>query len=65
MIQVLPETLYMKLPNYSSYHQISSDCKGGGIFVYVHKTFKCKTRSDLNLNIKDIEVITVEIVSKK
>ena len=55
----------MKLPNYSSYHQISSDCKGGGIFVYVHKTFKCKTRSDLNLNIKDIEVITVEIVSKK
>ena len=55
----------MKLPNYSSYHQIRSDCKGGGIFVYIHKMFECKTRSDLNVNNKNIEVIIVEIVSKK
>ena len=27
--------------------------------------FECKTRSDLNVKKKDIEVITVEIVSKK
>ena len=31
----------------------------------MHKTFEFKTKSDLNVNNKDIEVITVETVSKK
>ena len=31
----------------------------------MHKTFEFKTKSDLNVINKNIEVITVEIVSKK
>lgn len=54
-----------QLPNYTCNHQTRSGRKGGGISVYVHKTFDLKTRPDLNVNYKDVEAITVEIVSNK
>ena len=54
-----------ELPNYMSKHQVRSDRRGGGVSIYVHKTFDFKVRSDLSINNKDIESISVEISSNK
>ena len=42
-----------------------SDCKEGGVSVYIHKMFDFNTRPDLSVNNKDIEAIIVDIVSNK
>ena len=39
-----------ELPNYMSKHQVRSYRRGGGVFIYVHKTFDFKVRSDLSIN---------------
>ena len=52
-------------PPLTGNHQIMSDRKGGGASVYIHNTFDCITRPNLSVNNKDIEAITVEIVSNK
>ena len=48
-----------------SKHQVRSDRRGGGVSIYVHKTFDFRVRSDLSVNNKDIESISVEISSNK
>ena len=53
------------LPNYTSNHQKRSDRKGGGVSVYIHNSFNVKTRSDLSTNCRDIESLTLEIISEK
>ena len=53
------------LPNYTSNHQKRSDRKGGGVSVYIHNSFNVKTRSDLSTNYRDIESLTLEIISEK
>ena len=59
------ENSLYELPNYMSKHQVRSDRRGGGVSIYVHKTFDLKVRSDLSINNKDIESISVEISSNK
>ena len=56
---------FYKMPNNLSKHQVRSDQRGGGVSIYVHKTFDFKVRSDLSVNNKDIETISVEISSNK
>ena len=58
------ETSLYELPNYVSKHQVRSDRRGRGVSIYVHKTFNFKVRSDLSINNKVIESISVEISSK-
>ena len=52
-------------PNYMSKHNVRSDRRGGGVFIYVHKTFDFKVRSDLSTNNKDSELMFLEINSNK
>ena len=59
------ENSLYELPNYMSKHQVRSDRRGGGVSIYVHKMFDFKVRSDLSINNKDIESISVEISSNK
>ena len=46
-INITKNSLY-ELPNYLSKHQIKSNQRGGGVSIYVHKTFDFKVRSDLS-----------------
>ena len=59
------ENSLFELPNYMSKHQVRSDQRGSGVFIYVHKTFDFKVRSDLSMNNKDIESISTEINTNK
>ena len=59
------ENSLYELPNYMSKHQVRSDRRGGGVSIYVHKTFDFKVRSDLSINNKDIKSISEEISSNK
>ena len=59
------ENSLYELPNYMSKHQVRSDRRGGGVSIYVHKMFDFKVRSDLSINNKVIELISVEISSNK
>ena len=53
------------LPNYISKHQVRSDRRGGGVSVYIHSSLKFKERADLSIISKNIETLTLEILSDK
>ena len=53
------------LSNYISKHQERSDCRGGGVSIYIHTSIKLKGRPDLSVISKDIKVLTLEILSGK
>ena len=53
------------LPNYISKHQVRSDRRGGGVSIYIHSSIKFKERPDLSIISKDIETLTLEILSDK
>ena len=53
------------LPNYTSSNQKGSDHKGGRVSVYIHNSLNLKTRPDLSVNCRDIESLTLEIISEK
>ena len=55
----------MDLPNYISKHQVRSDRRGGGVSVYIHSSLKFKERADLSIISKNIETLTLEILSDK
>ena len=55
----------MDLPNYISKHQVRSDRRGGGVSVYIHSSLKFKERADLYIISKNIETLTLEILSDK
>ena len=59
------ENSLYELPNYMSKHQVRSDRRGGRVSIYIHKTFDFKVWSDLSINNKDIDSISVEISSNK
>ena len=59
------ENSLYELTNYMSKHRVRSDRRGGGVSIYVNKTFDLKVRSDLSINNKDIESISVEISPNK
>ena len=48
-----------------SKHQVKSDQRGSGVFIYAHKMLDFKVRSDLSINNKDIVSISIEISSNK
>ena len=54
-----------ELPYYISKHQARSDRRGGGVSIYIHNSLKFKKRPDLAINNKDIESLTLEILSDK
>ena len=49
------------LPNYTSSHQKRSDCKGGGVSVYIHNSLNFRAITDLSTNCGDIESLTLQI----
>ena len=51
-----------ELPNYISKHRARSDCRGGGVSIYIHNSLKFIERSDLSIYNKDIESLTLEIL---
>ena len=59
------ENSLYEMPNYISKHQVRSDRRGGGVSIYVHKTFDFKVRSNLSINNEEFESISVEISSNK
>ena len=60
----LDNSIY-ELPNYIRKHQARSDRRGGGVSIYIHNSLKFKKRSDLSINSKDIESLTLGILSNK
>ena len=54
-----------KLSNYISKPQARSDRRGAGVSIYINNFLKFKERSDLSINNKDIESLTLEILSGK
>ena len=53
------------MSNYISKPQARSDRRGAGVSIYIHNFLKFKERSDLSINNKDIESLTLEILSDK
>ena len=53
------------MPNYISKHQVRSDRRRGGVSIYIHSSLKFKERPDLSIISKDIETLTLEILSDK
>ena len=59
------DNLAYDLPNYISKHQVRSDSRGSGVSIYIHSSLKCKERPDPSIISKDIEKLTLEILSDK
>ena len=59
------EKSLLELPNYNSTHQARGDCKGAGVSIYVHISLDFTVKSNLRINNKDIESVTIEILSEK
>ena len=47
------------------YSLLVGDRRDGGVSIYIHYSLKFKERSDLSINNKDIESLTLEILSDK
>ena len=45
--------------------QVRNDRKGHRVSIYIHKSLNFKIRNDLNVNNKDIESLSVEILYDK
>ena len=55
-----------ELPNYISKHQARSDCRGVvGVSISIYNSLKFKERSDFSIKNKDIESLTLKILSHK
>ena len=59
------EKSLLELPNYNSTHQARGDCKGAGVSIYIHISLDFTVKSNLRINNKDIESVTIEILSEK
>ena len=56
----IDNSLY-ELPNYISEHQVSDDCKVGGVSIYIHNPLSFKVISNLCINSADIESLSIEL----
>ena len=52
-------------PNCSSKHQVRSDLRENGVSIYIYSSLKFKERIDLSIISKDIETLTLEMLSDK
>ena len=53
------------LSKYVNKYQIRSDRRGGGISIYINSSIKFKERPDLSIINKEIEMLTLKILSDK
>ena len=51
------------MPNYIIKHQTRKDRRGGGVSIYIQNSLEFKERYDLSINNKDIESLTLQILS--
>ena len=51
------------MPNYIIKHQTKRDRRGGGVSIYIQNSLEFKERYDLSINNKDIESLTLQILS--
>ena len=62
------ESLLYQLPQYTDIHQHGSPShksgRGGGISVYIHDSLKFKSRRELDINKKNVESLSIELISK-
>ena len=54
-----------ELPNYKSIHQVRNYSKGGGVSIYINKSLNFKLRTDLSINSRDVESLSIEILFNK
>ena len=59
------DNLAYDLSIYINKHQVRSDSSGAGVSIYIHSSLKFKERPDLSIISKDIETLTLEILSDK
>ena len=53
-----------QLPNYKiAYQNRSYKDNGGGVCIYIHDSYKFKIREDLSINCKDLESLSVEVLT--
>ena len=62
------ESLLYQLPQYTAIHQHSSPShksgRGGGISMYIHDSLNFKSRRELDINTKNVESLSIELISK-
>ena len=51
------------MPSYIIKHQTRRDRRGGGVSIYIQNSLEFKERYDLSINNKDIESLTLQILS--
>ena len=51
--------------NYVSKHQVRNDFKGADVSIDIQKSLNFKIRNDLNVSNKDLESLSVEVLSEK
>ena len=62
------ESSLYQLPQYTVIHQHRSPShkngRAGGISMYIHDSLNFKSRKDLDINTKNVESLSIELVSK-
>ena len=57
--------LNFQIENYTVLHQVRESGRGGGLNIYVHKEIYFKPRTDLSINLNDVESLCIEVRHKK
>ena len=67
IFEKLKDFLY-QLPQYTAIHQNRSPShksgRGGGISMYIHDSLNFKSRRELDINTKNVESLSIELISK-
>ena len=62
------ESSLYQLPQYTAIHQHRSPShksgRGGGISMYIHDSLNFKSRRELDINTKNVESLSIELISK-
>ena len=62
------ESLLYQLPQHTTIHQnripSHKSGRGGGISMYIHYSLNFKSRRDLDINTKNVEFLSIELISK-
>ena len=63
------ESSIYQLPQYTAIHQYRSPShesgRGGGISMYTHDSLNFKSQRELDINTKNVESLSIELISKK
>ena len=62
------ESSLYQLPQYTAIHQHRNPShksgRGGGISMYIHDSLNFKSRKELDINMKNVESLSIELISK-